>query len=82
MPADRLEVGGPVGQLMELLEEGVLVVAGLIEGTAIERVRPRPPCSAAIPPDLAGLHLDDEDAPLRIADDDVRLAVADRASLA
>ena len=82
MAGDRLEAGGPIGQLHELRRERVLVVARLLERAPVELLRPCPPSAVAIAADLTGLDLEDEDPAYGIADDDVRLAVADGAALA
>ena len=71
---DRREVGLPVGQLAELLDQGVLAGGGLLERTARQALA-GVPRSGAVTADLAGLHLDDEQAAIRVADDDVRLAL-------
>ncbi len=73
---DRLEGGRPVGQGTELADEPVAIDPGLAERRLAEEVRSRPPAARAVAPDITGLDLDRQKAPLGVGDHDVHLAVA------
>ncbi len=73
---------GPVGQRLELAEELVLAPHRLLERRVIERQVAQPPAALVVAGGLAVLHLEDEQAVLRVGDDEVRLAVLGRSTVA
>ena len=79
---DRVESGLPGRQLLELGDEAVVAVGGLLERRPGELVVPGPPAPEAVAADGPGLDLDGEEAALRVGDQDVRLALAQDAAVA
>ena len=73
---DRIEPRLPGRVLLELGDETVVAVGRLLERGSVELADARPPPTLAVAPDLAGLHLDRQEAELRVGDDEVGLALA------
>ena len=82
LACDRDEPRRPIGQLGELLDQGIAAVGGLLERTPRKFASAGPPPTRTVPSDPAGLHLDHEDAALGVADHDVRLAATVSPALA
>jgi hypothetical protein len=70
---DRTETGLPIWQLGELGDEAVLAVGGLLERRLVELAGACPPAPEAVALDEAALHLDGEEALLRVGEKDVAL---------
>ena len=74
-PAIGFRPAGQSGSSSSLRTQRVPVVGGLLERRPIERFGPAHQRPVLVAPDLAGLDLEHEDPALRVADDDVRLAL-------
>ena len=77
MARDRGQARRPAGQLQQLVDQRMAAVRSLLERAPGESIGAGPPGPVGVPPDLAGLDLDHEDAALGIPDHDVRLSLAD-----
>jgi hypothetical protein len=71
----RSAPGRPVGQVDELVEEGVLALLGLEDGRTLGPQRADPPSALGVAARLAGLHLDGQEAVVGVGDDQVGFAI-------
>ena len=76
MAGDRIPPRGCAGKLAKLLEKLIHAGAGLLERAHIHRASVLRPLAAGVPRQSPGFHLDDEEATLRVGDDQVCFAVA------
>ena len=76
---DRVPPRRRVGKILQLGKECMEVVPSLVEGARVQLVLARPPAAAAVPCDLAGFDLDDEDPPSRVGNDEVGFPIAESA---